>query len=127
MTAAAHYKRSVVDKEISKDRNDNIKRIFNQGKEMRVSANQDIIITLKNLNQEQEEHRQFQERIRRIKEMSKRKLNSSPERTREDTKRSRTAQGNYSRLERAEDMGSSQPSRGQSRMKKDYMDIKNQG
>jgi hypothetical protein len=38
--------------------------------------------------------------------MSKRKLISSPERIREETKRSRTAQGNYSRLERPEEMGS---------------------
>jgi hypothetical protein len=49
MTAAAPYKRNL-EKEISRDRNENIKRIFNQGREMRVSANQDIIITLKNLN-----------------------------------------------------------------------------
>ncbi len=49
MMATVHDKRRA-ENELLKDRNDNIKRIFNQGNEMSFSANQDIIITLKNLN-----------------------------------------------------------------------------
>jgi hypothetical protein len=49
MMATVNDKRRA-ENELLKDRNDNIKRIFNQGNEMRFSANQDIIITLKNLN-----------------------------------------------------------------------------
>lgn len=48
---------------LNKDRQENIKKIFNQSKEMRISANQDILFTLKQLNQEQEQHRQFQEKM----------------------------------------------------------------
>lgn len=48
---------------LNKDRQENIKKIFNQSKEMRISANQDILFTLKQLNWEQEQHRQFQEKM----------------------------------------------------------------
>lgn len=48
---------------LTKDRQENIKKIFNQSKEMRTSANQDILFTLKQLNQEQEQHRKLQEKM----------------------------------------------------------------
>ena len=43
-----------IEKQLMRDRNDNIKKIFDQSKQMQAGANQDILFTLKSLNEEQQ-------------------------------------------------------------------------